>query len=267
MALFLILSIFIGNKLFIVFCTLIVLFFLGQGYESISKTILILRREYKNYILPVLLNYIYSDFEYIPEQKISKKKFEESLLFPREIETIYGEDFMRFRIDNVGLMFCESIVYGYIRNKIMFKGIFIAATFNKSFSSKTFVFPEKTTSFYRRLKFNILGSSYKVHLEDPEFEKEFIVLSEDQVEARYLLTTNLMQRMLEYKRKLNAELAFSFISNRLYCTIPNTKNLFEPAIFNSFLDFDFILKSYEPIILYTSIVKDLKLNLSIWKKE
>jgi len=265
--LILILSFFIDNKLVISFCALLVVFTLGLAYESLTNTNLKLRKDYKNKVLPIILNYINPNFEYIPRQKISKTVFEKSLLFPREIKTIDGEDFMRFYIDNVDLMFCESEVFGYVPSSIMFKGIFISATFNKSFTSKTFIFPEKTTSFFRKLKFKILGSSYRVSLEDPEFEREFIVLSEDQVESRYLLTTNLMQRILEYKRKLKAEVAFSFISNRLYCSIPNSKNLFEPAIFDSFLDFNFILKSYEPIILYTSIVKDLNLNLRIWSKQ
>jgi hypothetical protein len=266
MGLLLVLSSLYGNANLIVLNILFILTAEGFAFESLSVTNSYLKKDYKNKILPQILNFINSDYEYIPNQKISKTVFEKSLLFPHEINIVKGEDFMRFSIEDTDIMFCESEVYGYNLNSKMFDGIFISATFNKSFTSKTFIFPEKTTSFFRKIKFKLLGSSYIVKLEDPEFEREFIILSEDQVESRYILSTSLMQRILEYKNKLKAELAFSFISKRMYCTIPSPKNLFEPAIFESFFDYDFILKSYEPILLYTGIVKDLNLNLRIWSK-
>lgn len=260
-------SFFTVNDLLITFSGMLFILMAGLAYESLSKTNIILRKAYKSRILPQILKFISLEFEYFPNQKISKSIFDTSLLFPQEIKLIKGEDFMRFKIDRTGIMFCEAEVYGYGPSSKIFGGVFICATFNKSFASKTFVFPEKSTSFFRKLKFNVMGASFLVKLEDPEFEKEFIILGEDQVESRYILTPGLMQRILEYKKKLKIDIAFSFISQRLYCTIPNSKNLFEPALFESFLDFHFVLKSYEPIILYTDIVKDLNLNLKIWSKQ
>jgi len=258
---------FTGQIMAFVLCFISIAFAEGFAFESVTKTNLHLRKEYKIKILPEILKFINPDFEYIPKQKISKSVFDKSLLFPHEINFVDGEDFMRFNFENTDIMFCEAEVFGYGPVAKMFDGIFISSSFNKTFGSKTFIFPKKTTSFFRKIRFKILGSSYIVSLEDPEFEKEFIVLSEDQVESRYILTSSLMQRILEYKRKLKAELAFSFISKRLYCTIPNSKNLFEPALFDSFMDFEFIRKSYEPIILYSGIVNDLNLNLRIWSKQ
>ena len=40
-----------------------------------------------------------------------------------------------------------------------------------------------------------------VKLEDPEFEKHFVVSGEDQVEARYILSTCLMQRLTDFRNK------------------------------------------------------------------
>ena len=265
--LILILIFIFGNNVSIAFMALLLVFIEGFAFESISNTNRYLRKDYKNNILPKVLRFINSDFEYIPKQKISKTVFEKSLLFPHEINVVEGEDFMRFKIGDTDIMFCEAEVYGYGPISKMFDGIFISASFNKSFNSETFIFPKKSTPIFRKLKFKLLGSSYDVKLEDPEFEKEFLVLSEDQVESRYILTPGLMERILEYKRKLNCELGLSFISKRLYCTIPNSKNLFEPALFETFMDFNFILQSYEPIILYTGIVADLNLNLRIWSKQ
>ena len=42
------------------------------------------------------------------------------------------------------------------------------------------------------------GGRDVVKLEDPEFEKEFVVYAHDQVEARYVLSPSLMRRLLEF---------------------------------------------------------------------
>ena len=255
-----------GNVLTCVLSGFFIIAMEGFAFESLGKTNEALTHAYKNRIIPKFLGFITPENSYIPNQKISKSIFEKSLLFPHEINEVHGEDYMRFKFGDIDIMFCESEVTSYGPSVPMFKGIFMSATFNKSISSKTFIFPKKGTSFFRKLRFKLFGSSYHIQLEDPDFEKEFIVLGDNQVESRYILTTSLMQRILDYKRKLNAELAFSFISNKVYCTIPSTKNLFETALFDSFMDYRFISQSYEPIMLYAGIVEDLNLNLRIWSE-
>jgi hypothetical protein len=46
-----------------------------------------------------------------------------------------------------------------------------------------------------------------IRLEDPRFEKEFCVYGEDQVEARYILTPSLMERILAFKNKWNKDVS------------------------------------------------------------
>jgi len=264
---FFLVSLILGKPLYCAIGLLTIIFFEAFAFEHLGKTNRALKLKYKTRILPILIGFVNTEFKYIPNQRISKSVFDKSFLFPHEVSKVDGEYFMSFKIGDVEIMFCESQVYSYGPTSVMFEGIFISATFNKYFSSKTFIFPEKTTSFFRKLRFKVLGSSFNVKLEDPEFEREFIVLSDDQVESRYILTTSFMQRILDYKKKLKVEIAFSFIGNRLYCTIPSSKNLFEPALFESFMDINFLMQSYEPIMLYAGLVDDLNLNLRIWSKQ
>lgn len=245
----------------IVFC-----FIVSFALDNKFKTNKSLRRDFKHKIIPEILSFLYSDFEYISNQKISRTVFEKSLLFPNKVKEVRGEDYMKFWIGDANIMFCESTVFGNPPVFVQFTGIFISATFNKYFKSRTFVFPEANTPFWRKIKFKTFGKKNIVKLEDPEFEKEFIVLGENQVESRYILTPSLMSRILDYKRKLNCELSFSFVENRLYCIIPNYKDLFEPRLKESLLNYNFILESYEPVLLYTSLIEDLNLNTYIWSK-
>ena len=79
-----------------------------------------------------------------------------------------------------------------------------------------------------------------VRLEDPEFKKECCVYSDDQVEARYILSTSLMKRILEFKQKWRTKVSLSFRDSKVYIAIRMNKNLFETRLFKSIVDYHFI---------------------------
>jgi hypothetical protein len=239
-------------------------YYLGFAYQTFSKMSMILGKHFKNETFPDLLSFLFEEFEYIPNQKIAKRTLEKSMLFSKGIAFVEGEDFMKFKIGNTFIMFCETKAFRSNESAI-FRGVFISATFNKNFNSKTFVLPSKTLSYFQNIKKQLINNFQRVKLEDMRFSKEFTVLSTDQVEARYILTTSLMQRILDYKKKTRKGISFSFVDNRLYCAIPNYLNHFEPALFEPY-DFEFIKRNYYPIKLYTDLVDDLNLNLRIWSK-
>ena len=239
--------------------------FFASAYSRYLKMTTYLRNKYKSQIFYRAIQTIFEDFEYIPRQKIAKHVLVKSMLFPRYIVGVKGEDFMQFRIDNTHLMFCETSVYKS-RGKIMFNGIFISASFHKYFKSKVFIISKESSNFLLRIKRHLSRNLNKVYLEDPEFEKSFTVLSNNQLDSRYVLSTSLMKRILDYKKKVKKNISFSLIDNRLYCTIPNFRNLFEPPVFKK-MDSDWIKKSLEPVFLYAGLIEDLSLNIRIWSKQ
>jgi hypothetical protein len=106
-----------------------------------------------------------------------------------------------------------------------------------------------------------------VKLEDPEFEREFVVYSSDQVEARYILSTSLMKRIVDFRRSCDKKLHLSFINSQVNVAISFKRNLFEPKLFSTLLDFGPIQEYFEDLCLAVGIVEDLNLNMRIWTKE
>ncbi|HUX56652.1 MAG TPA: DUF3137 domain-containing protein [Bacteroidales bacterium] len=106
-----------------------------------------------------------------------------------------------------------------------------------------------------------------IKLEDPEFEKEFCVYGDDQIEARYILSPALMQRIVEFKRKWNTKVYLSFRDSKVYIAIKLNKNLFETRLFKSIVDYAFIEENIRFLVLLTGIVEDLNLNTRIWTKQ
>jgi hypothetical protein len=106
-----------------------------------------------------------------------------------------------------------------------------------------------------------------IKLEDPEFERLFAVYGTDQIEARYILSTSLMQRLVELQKKVQRELRVSFVDDNVYIAISSkNKNLFEPRIFRSLVNFQPILEYFETLQMMIGIVEDLNLNRRIWKQ-
>jgi hypothetical protein len=153
----------------------------------------------------------------------------------------------------------------------IFKGLFISADFHKDFRGKTFVHTdvaEKTFGILGRfLQKPIWSSLQLIELEDPEFERAFVVRGSDQVEARYLLSPGLMQRMTAMKTRFAANVQFSFVHSRMFIAVETTKDFFEPDPFTSLLDSDYINSFLAQIHLCLGIVEELGLNTRIWTKQ
>ena len=106
-----------------------------------------------------------------------------------------------------------------------------------------------------------------IKLEDPEFEKLFVVYGEDQVEARYILSTSLMRRMVEFQTRAPKKMRLSFSASKLHVAIPFEGELFEPKIMESLLNISHVQAYYDDLKLVVDIVDELNLNTRIWTQK
>ncbi len=144
------------------------------------------------------------------------------------------------------------------------------ADFHKNFHGQTLVLPDTAEKL-----FGFLGKKFQswnftreqvVHMENADFEKEFVVYSNDQVEARYILSTSMIQRILDLKKKYNTKVYLSFINSKVFVAIYSDQNLFEPKFKESISNSDYIRTFYSELCDCLSIVDDLNLNTRIWSK-
>lgn len=145
------------------------------------------------------------------------------------------------------------------------------ADFNKSFKSTTVVLPDTAQKLFGELgqalqRMNVQNGQL-IKLEDPEFEKLFVVYGQDQVEARYILSTSLMRRIVEFQNRTRKKMRISFSASKLYMAIPFERELFEPKIMESLLNISPIQAYYDDLKLVIDIVEDLNLNTRIWTQK
>ncbi|MBN1158215.1 MAG: DUF3137 domain-containing protein [Bacteroidales bacterium] len=239
------------------------------------------RQEYKNKIIARITHYVDEGLTYSPGDSVAKSAFVDSAIFPVSCDRFKGEDHFRGKIGKTGIEFSEVVAEhrntsGSSSGKkedysIIFKGLFIIADFNKHFRTQTVVLPDTAERLFGKFGQTLQSIAPVrgdlIRLEDPVFEKEFCVYGDDQIEARYILTPALMQRIVIFKRKWNTTVYLSFRDSKVTIAIRMNKNLFETRLFKSVADYAFMEDNLRFLTLLTEIVEDLNLNTRIWTKE
>ncbi len=245
--------------------------FISKGYKA----------EFKQRIISKIITFLEPGLRYSPQGLIDRQTFKTSTLFKHSIDRYRGEDRVDGTIGQTQVAFSEihaeyktSSGTGKDRKTewhTIFKGLFFIADFNKHFKGQTVVLPDTAEKLFggfgKMLQSWNMSRDDLIKLEDVEFEREFVVYGSDQIEARYILSTSLMQRILEFKRKTGTKIYLSFTGSNVYVALPMTKNLFEPKVMSSIMDFEPILDYARDLSLAVAIVEDLNLNTRIWSKE
>lgn len=242
-------------------------FLLTMGYK----------KDFKNRVIGRLIRFFDPGLSYFPTEKIPKSTFLHSKLFTTKPNRYKGDDLVRGKIGKTAIEFSEVLAQ-YVQSNgktttvhTIFKGLFFIGDFNKHFRTQTFVLPDTAEKLFGRfgkmLQSWNLSRPDLIQLEDPEFEKEFVVYGKDQIEARYILSLSLMQRILDFKRKTGQKVFLSFIDSKVFIGVWSDHVLFEPKILSTLLDFDLIREYFDDLQLAIGIVDDLNLNTRIWSKE
>lgn len=234
--------------------------------------------EFKEKIIRPLISAVGEDLHYSALTHLPQRVIENSKLF-RRIDRLSGNDYVHGTIDSIPIEFSDIHAQrrhrdskGRTSYSTIFQGLFIKSEFNKNFHGTTLVLPDVAQNLFGDFLGNFLQSSKKgrlelVKMDNIAFEKEFVIYSDNQVEARYILSHSLMQRLFNFQKKTKHSLYVSFNQNNIYLAIAYKKDLFEPSIFHSLLRYKVAMEYIETLHLAIGIVEELQLNNRIWSRE
>lgn len=221
-------------------------------------------RQTKESILPILIGY-FGKFTYTYQPILSEQILKESRIM-KKYDQLATDDGFAGNYDEIPVNITEYTRLAYRRkrkNNVEMKvaepcghGIIFSAQMNKKFQGQTIVVKDKGV-------FNMLArykGLTKVGLESPLFEKAYEVYSDNQIEARYILTTVMLEYMMEIK-KIFPKTEFSFFNNQVQINIEMKDNFFEcSSFFRSVINPKRTEKIFKQFYLLFSIVKTLHLN-------
>ncbi len=139
---------------------------------------------------------------------------------------------LRVPILNMLVILYQYVLKNLLSNKsadnvyYTFRGMFCWLSFKKSLKGHTVILTNNQPSKLDRFFSAQFSEEQKIELEDPRFTDQFVVYGTDQVEARYVLTTALMERVVELKQKFNQPILLSFQHKQMYLAVKNEHGLF-----------------------------------------
>ncbi|MDD2780101.1 DUF3137 domain-containing protein [Sulfuricurvum sp.] len=235
-------------------------------------------KDFKAKIITPLIHAIDPHLLYNPDFMISQHLFERSDLFKHSIDRYSGNDYVKGSIDGVPLEFSDVHAEYQTKNSkgnsewhTLFRGLFLVAEFNKHFKAKTVILPDLAEKTFGNLIGGWLQSMNMsrgkvIQLDDPLFEKHFVVYGNDPIEARYILSHSMMKRIVDFQKKISHPLFISFVHNHIHVGIGTGKDLFEPAVFTSLLDYKQAMEYVNTLQNTIGLVEELKLNEKLWSK-
>ena len=239
--------------------------------------------KYKKLVVPSLLKDIDPGLAYNPGGCIPKEEFRRSKIFSNTPSSYTGEDLVFGTYKGIPVRFSELKVqekHGSGKNTTyhtFFKGIFLIADFNKDFKFSHWVLPDSAEAAFGQVfgnflqKINLPGRGHMTRMEDPAFEKKFVVYTENDVEARYILSPKLMHTMLnlsERFRKGASRIGFAFMNSNVYIAIPieSGRDLFEMPSKGD-LGEDTARRTQEELREILSVFDTMELDLRLWSKD
>lgn len=246
------------------------------------------RLQYKTFLINETLQQIFAMLEpsdpdeegkyqyhvkYLPDRRLNTNHIRKSNLLGT-FDQVSGEDYTSGRIGLTDFEFSELHLKNKeeytdkdgkrkTRIKTVFKGVAFMADFHKNFDGRTYLIRK---SWFNSKKFTLRFTGARpIELEDIDFNKTFETMTTDDIEARYILSSNLMQRIMEYTDQAHGPVQIAFVDSRMYILTETKKDLFEGRFWRS--DDEQTLKIiYDEFMVYFNIIEAFTLNRRIWSK-
>lgn len=238
------------------------------------------KSRFKNDVIGSILRSVDPSLSIRPKDGISEAEFRSSQLFSNNPDRYFTEDLIAGKIDKTSFYFAE--VHAEYKTETqtkngrqthwhnIIKGIIFVGDFNKHFNGVTIIRPKDFGSslgaWFSKNVYSF-GDKNVIELENDTFSKNFIVYSNDQIEARYILTPSLMERIGALNQRSSQTVSLSFVAANMYIAFPLANNYFEPPIFTTLLKQNILENDLAVLSFMYDIVHELDLNTRIWTKQ
>lgn len=212
--------------------------------------------ETKNILVSNICEFVGWQFSETVLEKPPLELLQDNGLLPKRYTRVNFEDKMSGEVHQAHFEALECHMEQKVKTKnghrweTVFRGALMAIDFHREFLGKTVVL--RDAGIFNRKK---RGDMKRVGLVDPVFEKIFEAYGTDQVEARYLLTPDFMQQLVDLEKSVDGKkIRFAFL-NDLLLIVVETPNRFEAgSMFKSLTDFDRTQKILDEITAVYNIV-------------
>jgi hypothetical protein len=144
-------------------------------------------------------------------------------------------DFIQKKINHLDIKFYDLfVIQGYDNREVTVRnrGMYIKTTFQENFDGEVFI-TTKNKSFFTRglINYEFDSKGVKFETESTDFNRQFIVYTTNQIQARLALKTNIMYGLLQLAN-LNKNIYLKLNKNHAYLYFDSNQNFFEYDYFS-----------------------------------
>ena len=217
---------------------------------------------------------LFTDLKYAPEQGISSYTISNTGMMSTG-DVFSSNDYIEGKYK--GILFKQSDVHieeestdseGHTTYTTIFQGRWMIFDFNKPFKANIEVaqkwFGANTLKHYK----NKEERFKRVKLESEEFNKRFKVYAQSELEAFYILTPHMIERIMKLDDQNSGKLLLCFVDNQLHVGVYDGKDSFEYSNYFKKIDEQTELeKISRDIKLITMFIDELSLDNDLFRKE
>lgn len=153
-----------------------------------------------------------------------------------------------------------AVIYA-ICTYVPFRGVFVEFDMNKNFEGHTFLYENAPTS--RGILYNHAAFE-NVQLEDVDFCNRYKIFSDNQIEARIVLTPAFIERFKNIKTAFKAKyMRAAFKDKKITIAVNAGKDLFAMANFSKDTNAETFVELFNEILSVLQMIDALKLNQKI----
>lgn len=250
------------RPLLVIVLLIIYALFVYSNYKYKKQYVL----EYKKEIITNFINILNSNLKYTPfvvDEYSVQKEYEQASFDKKKFNRFYVDDHIEGNLDDVT---CANMYDIHIQNVVrsgkhthteeIYKGIFAISNCNKDIGTMVKI---------SKNKIKILSNKEQVQMDSEEFEKYFDVYAEDKIVAMRLLTSDIMEILIDFYKQYGLEFEVVFKGQKIYLRF-FTGAMFEPKVFGGSMDKELIFTYYyilQFIIEITRKVNEVQQDLDV----
>lgn len=241
-----------------------VLFYLSTLYFRVKE----FKKKFKPAVVSLVLDFInqatnVSQLSYKADQMVGQDRFIRSDLFIGRNVIYEGEDYIKGLVGEMPFelseLYVQELSQASNRLELIFGGIFIHAIFAEECSGHLVAWPRSEMRYLRRSIREFIargGIDTEIELQDESFREKFVVYAKSNTVVHNILTEPMQQALANFIETTGHELYFSVYDQNVFVAISHDRDLLEPRIFRSNLDFHLIREFYTDIILMLQVIQD-----------
>lgn len=243
------------------------------------KFLSILKKKYKDELVFDIVKFVSNNNSTATIQynsRVARDVLQECGIFNFDKLKFKGSNYTVMRENGYGIVLSDVKLWNWKNargqaKETFFEGVYFSASFNKPINEFVYLIPNNINdTVISKLADYTNYKGIKVSLENMEFEKKYNVYSSDEIQARYILSLRLMERINDidniFKRKKyivfkqeNGKVSIFFEGE----SIEHLRNFYLP-IFNRDKEYDVLERVFEGFNNYIEVYKILDLENKLY---